>query len=535
MAESIRDTLLDGLRDTPEKDVADESVKDMLVGSLESAEVYDALTDNLLGLEGVEEEKRRRGRPRKDSASIPQTDRRSMSYAAVRESQKEKARKSDRLNPQPTEELKEVQEVQADLRELDWDMADLPDSRNDAISMIADIDNLREEAGLKKLDDTFLPYAEYRQVWNDYYAIKKESKEWLEAVKQYVGARDLKKAKELMESLKGNIKRMNDGYGKVYEAYEKVCAELMSIAETRDDWRGSQSPMALEVMKQGFGMMDGENGKRYIKRMRSIGRSREIPRTIKDIDNRVAQAERRWRSIAGISPDEFRTIKENWQKSIRGLSGKVAIATNMKIIDLNRILEGRYGEKKRGRKPDRREDEIISSKGADIIRKIDNECFGRDGSLMYGCLHTLSPVDGDNEIGGAYGKIVVRWKPQSAVATMLLGNSLDIAAGSGNGMAPSLFTEASPCSFAPENKDLIEMLRATAIDLELSKLCEIARVSYVELQLHGEDKYKAEDIESISFGSEDDYMNVSSIGEAIIEEFGIPLYICERPMEKGIQ
>ena len=147
-------------------------------------------------------------------------------------------------------------------------------------------------------------------------------------------------------------------------------------------------------------------------------------------------------------------------------------------------------------------------------------------------MHSLNPTEGDNEIGGAYGKIVIRWKPQSAVATMLLGNSLDIATGSSSGMAPSLFTDASPCSFTPENRDLIEMLRATAIDLELSKLCDIAKIPYIELQLHGEDKYKAEDIDSISFGSEYDYMNVSAIGDAVIEEFGIPLFIGANPIEE---
>ena len=535
MANSAKDSLLEALEEKNEDNAAmDEGVKNLLTYSLdpEEVDVFDAMTGNLDGLEGVEAERRRRGRPRKDSEDKLKSDRGSLSYEALRTVQKEKARKLDRLNPQPTEELQKVQDINAELREVEWDMADLPDSKDDAMNMLADIDNLREEAGIEKLDDSFVPYAEYRSLWNGYYEIKKESVELLKAIKTYVGNRDTKKAEELISTLKRNIKKLNNGYGAVKESYENVCSSLSAIADTRDEWRGLNSPAATEVMKHGFGLMDGENGARYQKRMHTIGRGNEIPKTIKKVDENVRIAETRWRSIAGISPSSFKTIKENWQKSIRRLTSKVALASNVKIADLNRILEGRYGVKKRGRKPDTEETELISSNGEDILRKIDNDCFGTDGSIRFGCLHSITPIDGDNDIGGAYGKIVVRWKPHSVVATMLLGNSLDIASGSSSGIMPSLFSDPSPCSFAPENRNMIENFADGEKELNLNTLCELAKVPYIELQLHGEGKYNAEDIESISFGSEDDYMNVSAIGDAVIDEYGIPIFIGDNPIEE---
>lgn len=507
----------------------EEAVRNLLVYSLmpDEVNVFDAMTGNLEGIEGV---KGKRGRPRKEEVG-----KESLTRAALRAEQKERARKQDRLNPQPTEELQKVQELNAELREAEWDMADLPDSREDALTMIADIDNLREEAGLEKLDDMFEPYAQYRRIWNEYYGIKKEAKELLEAVKEYMGNRDMKKAEEMLITLKKDIKRLNEGYKGVKEAYEEVCKELMSIAESRDKWGGEGNSGASAAMLMGFGMMEGEDGKKYQKRMKGLGRGSEIPKTIKRIDDRVIEAERRWRSIAGASPTELKEIRDNWQKSLRTLAGKVSIASNMRIADLNRLIEGRRGEKKRGRKAQaekERKGGMLSTGAEKFIDRIGEECFGGDGEIRYGCLHTLSPAKGDNDTGSAYGRIVVRWKPQSAVATFLLGSTLDIASGSDNGMMPSLLSEASPCSFAPENRTMVETFRAGAVELDMKKLCEAAKVPYVELQLHGgEDKYRAQDIESISFGSEEDMRNLSVMAASIVNEFKIPLYIEEKKVE----
>ena len=535
MTNSAKESLIEALESNQVKaDSNDESLKEVLVKILspEEAEVYDAMPVNLYGLEGVEAEKRKRGRPKKASEETVKAAKGSLAHEALRTAQKNRARKLDRLNPQPTEELQKVQNINADLREVEWDMSDLPDSKDDAMTMLSDIDNLREEAGLDKLDDSFVPYAEYRSLWNGYHEIKKESEELLKAIKTYLGDRDTKKAEELLYTLKKNIKKMNDGYGAVKESYDNVCTALTSIAETRDEWRGLNNPAETEESKYGFGMMDGENGARYKKRMRKIGRWKEIPRTIRNIDEIVRHAEMRWRSIAGISPASFNTIKENWQKSIRKLSSKISLASNVKISDLNRILEGRYWKKKRGRDPYNEEQSIISSNGETILNKIDTECFGEDGSIRYGCLHTINPIAGDNDLGGAYGNIVIRWKPKSTVATFLCGNSLDIAVGSSRGIMPSLYSSPSPCSFDPENRKMIEIFADGEKDLDIKTLCELSKSPYIELQFHGEGKYNSEDIESISFGSEDDYMNVSAIGDSVIEEYGIPIFICDKLIEE---
>ena len=165
MAYGTKEALIDELCKSSEVNhtANGDTVRDILVESLtkESVDVFDSVSNyKLYGLYDVASEKRKRGRPRKESRDDVGDNGKSICHDAVLNDKKEKARKLDRMNPQPTEELQKIQDLNAELREVEWDMSDLPDRKNDAMSMIADIDNLRDEAGIERLDDSFKTYAE---------------------------------------------------------------------------------------------------------------------------------------------------------------------------------------------------------------------------------------------------------------------------------------------------------------------------------------------------------------------------------------
>jgi hypothetical protein len=100
-----------------------------------------------------------------------------------------------------------------------------------------------------------------------------------------------------------------------------------------------------------------------------------------------------------------------------------------------------------------------------------------------------------------------------------------------NYVNPCLVTNPSPCCFNPENADLIDILKKRPVNAGLESLCNITNTPYCELQLHGEDQYNAEAIESISFGSMADVRNLSKTATRSILENHIPIYIGGKKIE----
>lgn len=542
METKVKDAILNALGDDR---ASVKDVKTVLVASLLSGdkEVFDSMDG-----------KRKRGRPRKDEKEYRAEDptkywKHGFAGDVLNEQRKEHARKMDRINPQPTRDLDRELDLAKDLREAGWDIEETPDSKADIEDMIADLDDLRKEAGLKRLDESFVPFAQYRQKWKEYEETKKAASDLLKTAKVALGKHRLDIADEIVQTLKKKPNEIRAKYGEVLDSYDDLCDALCAIMDTRGNGDRRKDPSAFHVEKEGYGMMSGEDFKTYQKRMRSLGRTGEIPETIKRIDEIVAQTERRWRSVAGISKGDFDIVKENFRKTFANLMKRCALASNVSISAVNGVLEdhlktqhdltpkgkhyndGNYGHN------------AIIGGNEDMPRyKFTRKCFGTERGMKeskyekYGCLHLLRPDKEDNNIGFQYGRNVIRWKPHKTVATMTFTDSLCLARDGLNYVNPCLVTDPSPCCFNPENQDMVNTLKRKPVNIGLSSICRWSETPYVELQLHGEEQYNAEAIESISFGSQNDVRNLSKGAIAKILELRIPLFVGDKEIsidEKG--
>ena len=537
----IRETLIEEL-ERKERAKENEEIRDLLVMSLapEEVDVFDARPRQDEITSGVETTARK-GRREEDECKAKDPKKcwkHGFAADILKEDRKSKDRKKDRLNPQPTEALQELQDLGVEVREVGWNIKDPPDNKADTEAMLTDIDSLRKEAGIKKINDSFEPYRQYRKAWEDYLAIKKESEKLLKVAQGWIDKKDARRAKEALASLKERPTEIENGYQKVVEAYEATCDALCEIIDRKSSTDGVGNPLISEVAKQGFGLLDGESSEDYQKRMKKVGRGKEIPETIKKIDGIVKETERRWRSVAGISEDEFNIVKKNWQQSIHNLMKRCSLASNLKIAGLNGVLEGHLKSQhdlaKKGKKY---EDGILAHKG--LIGgdetcsryRFSRRCFGVEKGLAegkyekYGCLHTISPSKEDARTGGQYGSIVVRWKPENTVATMTCTDSLCLAREDVTYCNPCLVSNPSPCCFNPANQDAIETLKKGPMNIGLDSMCNMFGTPYIELQLHGEQNYNAEAISSIAFSSEDDIRNLSRDAREQIEKNRIPIYI----------
>lgn len=487
------------------------SLKDFLVNRLDDRDVSaqdsaPKIRDDIFG-------KRKVGRPRKDNDSVFK--REGFAEGIIKEEHKEKARKLDRLNPQPTEKLKHLQDIEVGLRELGYDVADVIKSIDEIETMLADIDSLRKEAGIKKIDESFDPYAKFRDATRKYIERKNTFTKYFNAAKESLGKQEERKSEELLASLKEEPKVLKDSYQTVVDTYSKLCDSLTAIIDNSND--GDEKGERIgegEVEKNGFGLIAGENFKSYSNRMKSIGRGKEIPKTIRDIEDKIEKTERQWRSVAGISLDEFEKVKENWKRSVQMLMTKCSLACNMKIAEVNDLLGGKELNTERKPKGREKSDGIIG----DSVSKASND-------VKYGCLHSITPTQRDNEIGESYGGIVVRWKKHCVVSTMTFGDSIDIESSDTTFETPCLVTDASPCCFNPLKQDAVNALKNGVLDIGLETSRTIFGIPYIELQFHGDGWYKPQSVDSISFECEDDIRNLSQSAIEQIVKNKIAVYV----------
>lgn len=482
MAQVVRDVLVDAL------------------GGSEAGSVKDYLADTLSSNEkGVFDEgifKRKRGRPKKSDTDSGFSDlpKERFARAALLKEKKEKARIQDRLNPGSTKEEKKRIAINADLREIGWDLEMTPGGMSDFKEMENDLAVLRKEVGMKDGLESFKPLDDFMALAKAFKELKEDTVTYYNRAKEYLEKGDFRKAEELVEFLKGKPEEISKKYDEVYESYDALCTALCEIADRDQRGRGAANPGAFESEKQGSGMIDGEDFAMYSKRMKSLGLGREIPKTAKDVDSIVESTERKWRSVAGLSQEEFSRVKVNWQKTIRPLLKKCMIASNLKIDGLNNALS--YGLR-----------------------------FG-DYDVAYGVLQPLDPCEQKVPFGYQYGEIIVKWKPYCAVATMSFADSLAMGRNGHDYVCSSFITNPSPCSFTPENSVLISRLRSGPQSLSLAELCAITESPYCELQLHGDgERYGADAIEEIHFSSEYEVCNMTVEALKAIEDYGIQMYV----------
>ena len=479
-----------------------EEVKSMLVESLEAANkestsMKEYLADCLLSSYGkptMDESifKRKRGRPRKDSNALSDLPEEKYARAAMLEEKKKKARLQDRINPGATKEERQKIEYNAELREIGWDLEECPGKDSEFKEIDEDLESLREEAGNPR--EPFGEDADFEKACKEFKDLKEEVVLYYGKAKEYLDKKDFRRVEEMVAYLKPKPRELTQKFESVEKAYDALCEALCTMADADKRERGAANPDSLEVEKRGFGMMDGEDYSDYSKRMKSIGLMKEIPKTIRDIDNIVEETERRWRSVAGISISDFNTIKENWQKTIRRLLKKSFIGSNLKIDGLNRLL----------------------SYGLD---------FG-DYDVGYGILQPMDPFRASVTMGSQYGEIIVKWVNHKVVSTMAFVDSAFMGRGGYNYVCASFLTSPSPCSFAPENKMLLDRLRHEVLETSLEELCDMTYMPYCELQLHGDtEDYNAEAVESIMFSSEYEVCNLSAEALKAIADNGISLFV----------
>lgn len=484
-----------------------EELKSMLVKSLEAANkdgtsMKEYLADCLLSSFGkvtMDESifKRKRGRPRKDANPLNDLPEEKYARTAMLEEKKKQARLQDRINPGATNEEKQKIAYNAELREIGWDLEECPGKESEFREMEEDLSALRAEAG--NPGEPFGEDENFKRVCKAFADLKEDVVLYYGKAKEYLGKNDFRRVEEMVSYLKPKPKELAQKYEEVEKAYDALCEALCSMADARRDERGAANPDSLAVEKHGFGMMDGEGYAEYMKRMKSLGLGREIPRTIKDVDNIVESTEKRWRSVAGISISDFKTIKENWQKTIRRLMRKSFIGSSLKIDGVNRLL----------------------SYGLDL----------GDYEVGYGILQPMNPFRASVTMGSQYGEIIVKWKPYKAVTTMSFADSMSIGRGGYNFVCASFLTNPSPCSFDPENKNLLDRLRHEVMETSIEELCDMTEMPYCELQLHGDaEDYNAEAIESIMFSSEYEVCNLTSEALRAIYDNGITLFVKSEPI-----
>lgn len=457
----------------------------------------------------------------------------------IKEQAKEKLRNRDRLNPQPTKALERELDLSRELREIGWDIGDLPSCKDELKTLRYDLNNLRKEAGLKRLDDTYGPYREFCGKIESYEEAKEHVTLLLNQSALSLKRGNFDEVEMMLPTLKKKPQELLSKYNEIINAYDRCCDALSKDIERIMPDKVKGDPTVLDAERNGYGMIRGETSEEYQKRMRSIGRGKEIADTIRGIDELVEQTERRWRSVAGIGIDKFEIVKDNFRNTINSMLRACSIATNHTIDGINAVLEGHlksaYEEQEEMRGVGERgvnKTFILGEAYKDGGRYgFTQKCFGVDKGLKtskyekHGCLHTLSPSESDSRIGGQYGANVIRWKPHYSVVTMTFTDSISLAREGLNYISPCLLTSPSPCCFNPGNRAVLARLIDKPINLGLEEICYMMKVPYCELQLHGEDQYNAEAIESISFCTTEDVRNLTGRAIEIINEKRIPIFV----------
>ena len=494
--------------------------------------------------------KRRRGRPRKDEKREDDERRTPFGFGrrAKRELNEEQAQKGRRLNPKAEVKEKRLEELNDRLsRLMSEGLDDYPMVRAEEDELATDLRVLAAELGdavtIKGLPET----KAYEKAFSDYRALCKDTDAKIKAVKGLLKMSkeaDFADAEEIIEELGGRQEEIEAAYKKIYDTHDNLSSVLCERIEgsmygEKADKGGSEDD------RRQFAPLHGEDGKAYMKRMKENGREKEIPATIRNIDRQVERAERRWQRIAALSPDEMETVKRNWKKTIDNLMLRSSLATNIGPMGLEGVLTGHLKSQhdltKKGKRFEGENEGaafgIIGGREDGPRYRFTRNQFGTEKGLSedeyekYGCMHSKTPVKDDNFTGGQYGRNVIRWKPESVVATFFCGDSLCLQRDDLNYCNCSLLSNPSPASFNPANSALIDELRKGPMAVGLEGLNHYNNSPYIELQFHGKDNMGANAIESISFGNEDDARNLSPAAIAAIHDNGILVYLRDKEVD----
>ena len=301
--------------------------------------VYDEVTEG---------EKKKRGRPRKNASHpnplSPEATRdriikSGMGASVARQEQLELQKKRDRINPLPKGDDKAVAQLQAELRDFRYYLIEAQEQREQGLSnMEYEIGELTAESGMGDPEDVVSSYKDYKAGVDDFKELMRRTRYQLDVMSALLEQKEIDPAEELAVDLRERGKQLDKSYKTLYDAYDAVVEALCDIIAEDKAEKGDSQGGLTHVERRGFGMLSGESGKAYQTRQRKLGKGKDIPKTIKYIDQKVEEAEQRWKSVAGISQSDFWRIKANWRKSIRATMRKSSIALNLTASALDGML-----------------------------------------------------------------------------------------------------------------------------------------------------------------------------------------------------
>ena len=445
------------------------------------------------------------------------------------------------LNPQPNKTKRKQAELELRLKYLKEALEDEPLTDEEELMMQEDVQSLRDEAHMQE-GDVLMSERIYKEALEAYHNLFEDTDRRYEEIEHLLDEKEFEDAEKRLEELEARKEEMRRLYLLIGNAYEQCAGALLLIAEEanrKSEVRGGSEDGDDDAGV--VGMRYGEDAGEYAKR---IGEER-MPATLRHIDKTVESAERQWQRIAALSPEEMRTIKRNWKKTIANVLERASVGSNMFIDSLERLL-AKNGDGKDGamaatlgnadakellkESPLMPQNRFLENQFG--IREKEGEEKSGDTAICYACLHSKLPRKGDANIGGKWGNIVVRWKPKAIAGTFFCGDSLVLCFDEVTYCKCSLLTNPSPCSFSPDNTELIASLKSAPLDVGVKGLMKASGAAYIEVQLHGMGVYgKAEAIESITFESELDIANLSASATAKISELGIKVYVEGEEME----
>lgn len=449
---------------------------------------------------------------------------------ALRELETEREKDEHTLNPQPNETKRRQAELGFRLKYLKESLEDEPLTDEEEETMQEDIRSLREEAQMEE-EEVLTSERIYREALEAYHNLFEDSDRRYEEIEHLLEEKELEDAEKRLKELETRKAEAKKLYALITKAYEQCASALLLIAEEvnrKGEAKGDSSG-------DGAGMRYGEDVGEYAQR---VGEDK-VPDTMQKVDEAVGRAEAQWQRIASLSPEEMRTIKRNWKKTIANVLERSSVGSNMLIDSLERLLTGggnvvgtlrnEDAKELREESPLMPQNRFLANQFA--IEEREEGVRAGNAAICYACLHSKLPRKGDEGIGGKWGNIVVRWKPESIVGTFFCGNSLVLCFDEITYCRCSLLTSPSPCSFSPDNAKLIEMLKESPLDVGVKGLMKVAEAPYIEVQLHGMGaRGDAKKIESISFETELDIANLSAEATAKIAELGIRVYVGDEEM-----
>ena len=393
-----------------------------------------------------------------------------------------------------------------------------------------ELDSLRKEAGLRSLSKVD-GYKAMRDAEKEFDSVKSEYEKLLDDYDAASDADDYRRMSELGDKIHKQMEKCSAASDKLKTARENVKASLIKKAKDVRERLRASLPDKFKV----WGLRPGESAADYMNRMKKMGLGDEIPETIKNMQKRIDSAEENMRNAYKYTEEQWKTIKDNLKKSWEYTMSVSSLGCNMDAETINLFFDSWLkSQHELGPKGTR-----IRDSHAHYVFTIgdENSCryrltrnfFGTKKGMdekhyeKYGNLKDKKPHRGDFEAGRGYGENVIRFRSDSVVATVTGDDSLSAA--SHNDYRAPLVTDISPTFIWRRRNDLLKTLLTDSVRWDVNRWRQEQFSSYLELQFHGAERPRPEDVESINFSSESELKVLNAKSREMIKKLGIKIYL----------